>query len=130
MKGKWLLVAVAAILCASVAYAVVAVEGNKDKAGKAEKVEKAAKPDKAAIRERREAEFAEIDANKDGKISKDEFVNYYVQKSKERYEQLFKNKDKDGDGALTVNEFAVFVPIKTDRPQRPARAKPTPPKAD
>ncbi len=130
MKGKWLLMAVAAILCASMAYAVVAVEASKDKAEKTEKVQKADKPDKAEIRKRREAEFAEIDANKDGKVSKDEFVNYYIRRQKERYEQLFKSKDKDGDGALTVDEFAVFVPIKTDRPPRPERVKPAPTKAD
>lgn len=50
-----------------------------------------------------EAIFKKMDANGDGKVSKEEFMA--KQKDKEKAEASFKAKDKDGDGCLTGDEF-------------------------
>jgi len=53
--------------------------------------------------------FDEIDANKDGKISKEELQEHHMAMSEKRHgrmEEHFKAADKNGDGALTKEEAA------------------------
>ena len=57
------------------------------------------------------AAFEEIDANKAGKITVEDFVGYYTEKadsanklSKEDAQKKFKQLDKDNDGSLTKEE--------------------------
>lgn len=57
------------------------------------------------------AAFEEIDANKAGKITVEDFVGYYTEKadsanklSKEDAQKKFKQLDKDNDGSLTKQE--------------------------
>ncbi|MBI5686217.1 MAG: EF-hand domain-containing protein [Verrucomicrobia bacterium] len=50
-----------------------------------------------------EAVFKKMDANGDGKLSKDEFMA--KQKDAAKGEAAFKAKDKDCDGNLSLDEF-------------------------
>jgi Ca2+-binding EF-hand superfamily protein len=72
--------------------------------------------------------FERLDANKDGKVTVDEAPEQF----RERIEALLKRADKDGDGAVTREEFRAAgppdrkppgAPGKGDdrRPDRPAR---------
>ena len=54
----------------------------------------------------KENHFAEMDIDKDGKISKDEFNAH----AKEEY----KNKDKNKDGKITKDECGKFDKLNTD----------------
>ncbi len=46
-----------------------------------------------------------MDADKDGKVTKEEFVNFHVQ----RYERIFSSLDKNKDSALDETELAKIV---------------------
>ena len=58
--------------------------------------------------------FEIMDADKDGKVSKEEFVSFKEAQAEkadnefdaEKVEQMFAKKDKDGDGFLTKEEMA------------------------
>lgn len=53
--------------------------------------------------------FAEVDGNKDGFITQEEFVNEAIAKGKKgnegKFVKIFKKKDRDNDGKLTEAEF-------------------------
>lgn len=67
-----------------------------------------------------EAVFAEIDANKDGKISKEEFVKVYDDKVVA--ERQFIVFDKNGDGYIVKEEYTMKVtPMPKDAPAAPLK---------
>lgn len=49
--------------------------------------------------------FDEADANKDGKLSQQEFETYMQAKAKARAQQMFQRADTDKDGFVTKEEF-------------------------
>ncbi len=49
--------------------------------------------------------FDDVDANKDGKLSKDEAVAFVQKKAGERATKLFHKMDKNGDGFVTGDEL-------------------------
>ena len=49
--------------------------------------------------------FAEFDANKDGKLSADEFAALEEARRKERHKAHFERMDADGDNAVSADEF-------------------------
>ncbi|MBM3889485.1 MAG: EF-hand domain-containing protein [Verrucomicrobia bacterium] len=52
-----------------------------------------------------EAQFKKLDANGDGKVSKEEFMA--KQKDAAKGEAVFKARDKDCDGSLSKEEFTA-----------------------
>ena len=58
------------------------------------------KKDPAAI-------FQSLDKNKDGKVSKEEFMANKTGDWAAQGEKAFAGKDKDGDGSLTLEEFSA-----------------------
>ena len=49
--------------------------------------------------------FAEFDKDKDGKLSKDEFVQLKQAEVKQRAEKLFSTLDSNHDGSLSLDEL-------------------------
>lgn len=49
-------------------------------------------------------DFATMDANKDGKVSKEEFIKALPEQAKERGEQMFTRRDANTDGSLSKEE--------------------------
>ncbi len=53
------------------------------------------------------AAFAKLDANNDGKVSKEEFMaSPSAKKDAAKAEKSFSNRDKNGDGFLSKEEFS------------------------
>jgi len=59
----------------------------------------------AAPKKTPDERFTKADANKDGKLSLDEFVGKRTAEKKSKAEKTFSKKDKDGDKSLTLEEF-------------------------
>jgi hypothetical protein len=51
----------------------------------------------------------QLDGNKDGAVSKDEFMNPQVQAFTQQLEQQFKYMDKNSDGKVDAAEAATFI---------------------
>ncbi len=49
--------------------------------------------------------FEEVDANKDGKISLDEFKAALPKLDPAKAEEIFKKKDANGDGSISADEY-------------------------
>ncbi len=60
---------------------------------------------KAAVK----AEFANVDANSDGAVSLDEFIDYSTRETKIKAENTFKGFDTDNDGMLSEDEYMVAL---------------------
>lgn len=93
---KQLLTAV--LIITSAASASLAQDGTND-AAKPKKPKK----DPAAV-------FQGLDKNKDGKVSKDEFMANKKGEWAAQGEKNFAGKDKDSDGYLTIEEFTAKKP--------------------
>ena len=52
-----------------------------------------------------EEQFKKLDANSDGKLSKEEFVGKRKGDKATKAEEMFKKRDKNGDGSLDLAEF-------------------------
>lgn len=50
-------------------------------------------------------QFKKLDANSDGKLSKEEFLGKRKGDKATKAEETFKKKDKDSDGFLSLEEF-------------------------
>lgn len=62
-----------------------------------------------------EAGFAAIDADRDGKITRDEMVTFFEEKKAQKRQALFKRCDTDGDGMLSFEEFSQCKPEPKDK---------------
>ena len=58
--------------------------------------------------------FEQVDANKDGKISLDEFKGAMPKLDPAKAEEIFKKKDKDADGSLSADEYNAAPKHKKD----------------
>ncbi len=63
--------------------------------------------------------FARMDRNGDGKVTADELP----EERRPMIERMIKHGDKDGDGALTSEEFSALVKNRPQQPQPPAGDK-------
>lgn len=54
-----------------------------------------------------EEQFKKLDANNDGKLSKEEFVGKRKADKADKAAETFKKKDKNGDGSLDLAEFGA-----------------------
>ena len=63
--------------------------------------------------------FKRLDANGDGKITLDEVP----EERRERFKKLIERGDKDGDGALSEQEFIAAMPDPGPGPGKPAEGK-------
>ena len=55
------------------------------------------------------AEFANVDANSDGAISLDEFIDYSTQEARIKAENAFNGFDTDNDGLLSEDEYMAAL---------------------
>lgn len=60
---------------------------------------------KAAVK----AEFANVDANSDGAISLNEFIDYSTQEARIKAENAFNGFDTDNDGLLSEDEYMAAL---------------------
>ncbi|MGF1496137.1 MAG: EF-hand domain-containing protein [Elainellaceae cyanobacterium] len=51
--------------------------------------------------------FTQMDANQDGKVELDEYLNFALAQERERLTQKFKGVDADGDGCIEFEEFVA-----------------------
>jgi Ca2+-binding EF-hand superfamily protein len=51
--------------------------------------------------------FAEMDANQDGKVTKEEFMTFHMEYAKKIREPKFDRLDTNGDGKITRDEYAA-----------------------
>lgn len=51
--------------------------------------------------------FEKLDVNEDGKLNKEEFLRTIKPEKQESMTKTFENRDKDGDGYLTLDEYTV-----------------------
>lgn len=66
--------------------------------------------------------LAKMDTNKDGKISKDEFMTFHLEQARKRGEMLFNKADANTDGVLSREEIIeVFSAIREHLEQRNMR---------
>jgi uncharacterized protein YxeA len=74
----------------------------------------------AQLKQKNEALFMKMDTDKDGKVSKLEYVTFYTTNA----ENKFKKLDKDGDTYLIKEEITVTkVPKNTSDAAKPATSK-------
>lgn len=55
-----------------------------------------------------ETQFRAMDTNRDGRVSKDEFVKFKMQEYQKKQAQVFDSLDMNHDGSLTKVEFQRF----------------------
>lgn len=101
-----------------------ALSGGGDSNDEPSERQRPARPDRGD-RPEPGAFFARLDANGDGKVELDEVP----EPGRERFEKLIARADKDGDGALSREEFTAVVrraggePGKPGGPKKPDQAK-------
>lgn len=100
IRKKYLATAALAVIVASPVFA-------QDDAGQGERPRRN-RPDPGAV-------FDQMDTNKDGKVSEEEFTTAAAKRAQE----TFKRMDKDGDGSLTKEEFQL--PRRPGGPGGPGR---------
>lgn len=55
------------------------------------------------------AQYAQLDANQDGKIEMDEFLNFVLTRERERFAKKFQAADSNNDGSVEFEEFVAAV---------------------
>ena len=72
----------------------------------------------ACFKRGNEDTFAVIDANKDGKLSRDELRAHHEARKSERRRELFEQCDANKDGVLSFEEFEQCTPPKPDKTKK------------
>lgn len=54
---------------------------------------------------KREIIFHAIDADKDGKVTREEYINFQVDRARKRAEYIFDTSNKETDGTLSPSKF-------------------------
>ena len=62
-----------------------------------------------------EEQFKALDANSDGKLSKEEFLSRTKAENKEKKTTVFDRWDKDKDGFLTLEEYKAGVEMQKNK---------------
>jgi Ca2+-binding EF-hand superfamily protein len=62
-----------------------------------------------------EQRFTKFDANKDGKLTLEEFVGRRTGDEKQKAENQFRKRDKDADGAVSADEFKATIKKKKNK---------------
>ncbi|GAA6204555.1 EF-hand domain-containing protein [Thalassotalea sp. SU-HH00458] len=57
-------------------------------------------------------DFAKLDKNSDGQLSKEEFLHRIKVENTEKMTQVFVNRDKNKDGQLSVVEYTIKSKVK------------------
>lgn len=58
--------------------------------------------------EEREARFVAADTNKDGKLSREEWIAQLPEQAKDRADMIWARLDADGDGFVTKEQFVAL----------------------
>lgn len=77
------------------------------------------KLDVAEIEEKARAvsdrEFEAMDANRDGKVSRSEYMDYVMEENRRKYEAAFNNIDQNNDGMVSKQEYEDFMNFATGK---------------
>ncbi len=60
-------------------------------------------------------EFNAMDANGDGNVSKEEYLDYIWEETRKKSEAAFKQIDQNGDGYVSHEEYMVFMNFATGK---------------
>lgn len=60
-------------------------------------------------------EFRAMDKNHDGKVSKQEYIDYVMEENRKKYEAAFNNIDQNHDGSVTKEEYEDFMNFATGK---------------
>jgi Ca2+-binding EF-hand superfamily protein len=64
--------------------------------------------------------FASMDADKDGKVTKEEYMTYYVEYAKKSQEPRFNKLDTNGDGNISRDEFTA---VRVEEAEKTGKSK-------
>lgn len=64
---------------------------------------------RAKMKEDLRRQFSAMDANQDGKVSKEEFVSYRLRNLEKKQAEIFDKIDADGKGSITEDEYVGSV---------------------
>lgn len=73
--------------------------------------------DDPAASPRREAAFKAMDANGDGKVTKEEYLEFVKKQAEKRFDKL----DAQGKGYITKDDFLAQKPRKGGKPRNAAQ---------
>ncbi len=60
-------------------------------------------------------EFNAMDANNDGNISQEEYMDYILAETRQKSEAAFRQIDQNGDGNVSHEEYMVFMNFATGK---------------
>lgn len=114
MNKLTLTIAVAAIMASfGIAYGQECSDGDQSPECMAQQQRaafaKAQDAARAKMKEDLRRQFSAMDANQDGKVSKEEFVSYRLRNLEKKQAEIFDKIDADGKGSITEDEYVGSV---------------------